>query len=224
MNHLRRAATVFSLFALSLLATNVQAQAEDIFSNIGPDSDPFNYDVGTAILGGPATRGGDKGIQANFFYVPTLKDYQFDFLDIALSHYYGTNAITVSLRSDSGGNPGNVIESFSLTNALQPFGNEHPLLHVTSILKPMLQAGEKYWIYAENFGDAEAVWNWNTIGDSGRTKLNWNDEGWYQDGSPSGAFRVGSSAPIPEPAFYQMSVFSALGILGLLRLRRKSNH
>jgi hypothetical protein len=80
----------------------------------------------------------------------------------------GVNGVTVELRSDAGGVPGALIESFDLSGQTMPaLGTQGPPLTATSVTNPTLTAGTNYWLVAVDTNPNQAVWNFNDQGITG---------------------------------------------------------
>jgi hypothetical protein len=144
----------FAALATILLAGSVpaaQAQAVSIFSNLGPGGTflPFN---GFGISG--------QGLAAQF--IPSSSFLFFD-AEIALSVNSGTPTAEVFLKTDAGGVPGTVLESFTVTGL-----NPTPagiLFKVTSQLQPLLVGGTPYWLEVTPADAISSVsWRKNSTG------------------------------------------------------------
>jgi hypothetical protein len=93
----------------------------------------------------------------------------------------GANELTISLNADSGGAPGAVIESFTVSGAMPSFGanSSGNLVTATSILQPVLTAGTDYWVVLSipEDGTSWSAWNLNSTGDLGPLIM-------YSNGTP----------------------------------------
>jgi len=73
------------------------------------------------------------------------------------------NEVSVSLRLDSGGLPGPILETFTFNGALGPFGSTlNPPLVASSLLRPILAQGSTYWVTVSTPGSLGRV-EWNEI-------------------------------------------------------------
>jgi hypothetical protein len=78
---------------------------------------------------------------------------------IAVSASGGNDTITVSIHEDAGGLPGNVLQSFELSDL--PFFGTCCEVAASSANVPV-SAGSQYWIaIAPSDETSEATWNWN---------------------------------------------------------------
>jgi hypothetical protein len=115
-----------------------RAEAASVFSNLGP-GDSYQGTVGFAIASG-------NSVGAAF--IPT-NTFTFSEAELALSLVSGPNSVTVQLRNEVVvGHPGNILESFTITDQMPPFGafsSDH-LVVANSVLHPTLNAGVEYWI------------------------------------------------------------------------------
>ena len=81
------------------------------------------------------------------FVLPSGSNYTFTDAKLALSQGIGlNNAVDISLALDASDQPGAVLESFHLVNALGPAGANNPPVAVTSVLNPRLLGGVQYWL------------------------------------------------------------------------------
>jgi hypothetical protein len=72
-----------------------------------------------------------------------------DTIEVAAGLVTGTNQLTISLQDDSYGDPGLVLESFTINNAMPYLGDTNfsgHLVKITSVLHPLLTAGYQYWV------------------------------------------------------------------------------
>jgi hypothetical protein len=112
--------------------------------------------------------------------------------------------------SDIDGQPGVILESIHLTDL--PFHIDTlltgELVTATSILRPRLQKGSRYWVVASADADSHLVW-W--ISSTGFTSIAVRADGgaWITDENATGvAFRA-----VPEPNTLLLFVMGGLGCL-----------
>jgi hypothetical protein len=158
-------------------------------------------------------RGGtDYYEEAAAFMVPY--DCSLTTIDIALGYENGPNAMTVSLFSDNAGVPGGQMETFLLTNVVQPMVTHGSIITVNSTLHPILTGVTQYWIEAEVVDPTatDMTWFHATSPQPGTTRAySFSGGPWVLDNSDM-AFRV-SADPVPEPSVFMLS---GIGLLALM--------
>jgi hypothetical protein len=123
--------------------------------------------------------------------------------------------MTVSLFSDNAGVPGGPMETFLLTNVVQPMVTHGSIITVNSTLHPILTGGTQYWIEAEVVDPTATDMTWfhaTYPPVPGTTRaLSFSGGPWVLDNSDM-AFRV-SADPVPEPSVFMLS---GIGLLALM--------
>jgi len=164
------------------------------------------------------------------FEAPIASDFTFTGAALALSQGIGSvNAVDISLAGDSSGQPGTILESFHLENALGPAGANNPPVVVTSVLNPVLLAGSVYWLIETPSTAGNGV-NWQTAHISASPSLQATGDGagsWtvFDDSFISswpGAFKILADpvSSTPEPSAFLL-LGSGLGMALLLRAIRQ---
>jgi hypothetical protein len=99
-------------------------------------------------------------------FKPTVAN-GFQSLSLALAYGgTGTNGVIISLAQDSSGTPGNVLESWTVTNL--PTGTQAPLTVVNDRLNLTLNGGQAYWVVVQPMAfDTYVVWYTNVLGLNG---------------------------------------------------------
>ncbi len=179
--------------------------------------DSLGYETGSgAGVDGP---GSPFGLFASgFSFVPATTLF-FDSAQIEIGGFVntqgliGTNAFSLRLEAADGpsGLPSTILESFTIVGQLQAFGSVHPAITAQSLVHPVLQSGQKYWLVALGEGDMQGAWNVTAPvarGDyysiqGGREVLLTDQE--------LGAFRITGVTQVPEPTVVTfLSVFLTL--------------
>ena len=214
------------ILALSLAP---RADAAVVFSNLDPDDD---------FAGTAAAQLGTGLGSSDFFYEaamafmpPGAEDFTLDRIELAVGLHSGSNELDVFLYNDNAGVPGDLLESFHFSDAMQLFGST-ALLAADSSLHPTLAGGSQYWLSAlPSDVNTGAGWNANALGQSGYQALfDYAGGGtWVPDDGQStqGAYRIsGSELPfpappgvVPEPSAFLL--FGA-GLAGLAGFRGRS--
>jgi hypothetical protein len=166
------------------------AGSQVIFSNFGPPGNAYESSIGwTVSAAGSAV--GSFLANANAF-TPAVNS-QITRIDIALSHFLGTNNATIQLAPDNGGVPGTPIRSWLVAG--QPaFGT---CCAVTTIdVSPLVPvaAGKRYWLIAKPgpnaLNDTWDAWNWTYNGAQTGPVLTSDGTNWFVPGAVSGAFDI----------------------------------
>ena len=161
-----------------------------ISDNFTGNNSPGGYSVGQ-YGNGPDT----YAIGYNFL-IPASGDVVFTGGAYVGSFGSGTNTVNMILRSDSGGKPGAVLESMTLINVLTGSGTT---VGFSSTLKPVLSAGQTYWLTSEMMAPSTSTSYWWTPSnpDRGPTASRLNGGAWVVSTGDRGAFRI-FSAPIAK--------------------------
>jgi len=216
-----KAVRICMILSLAFMASAAVAAADSIiFSNLGPGD---TYDPGVEYaVSGPLSQA-EEATAIGQPFVP-IADFRFDSVEVALNWLLDTNAATVSLRSDLGGQPGSVLESFQFANLPHASSSNTDLALGDSLQHPVLHAGSQYWIVATADGDAFMGWALNDTGQFGTT-IRINDDGWTaRPDLASAAFRVRGSqveTVVPEPTSLLLLGPPLIGII-TRRIRRTS--
>lgn len=166
-----------------------------VFSNFSPGM-TFDINRGISVQGGNVFGG-----QVPAYAFTPSETVIFNSAHLAMGILDGPNILQVVLMTSSGGFPGNVIESITLTNAVPPFGSGGIIL-ANSALHPVLTFGTQYWLVVFP-SDPNTAMAWNfTFNDFSTLGVFTHDNSlagpWLLDAGPAAAFQINGD-PVPEP-------------------------
>jgi hypothetical protein len=181
------------------------ARADMIYSNFGPGQtySLTGYSVSGGVSGSPGPPNG-FGFAIAESFTPS-GDFLFGSAELPLVYLSGPNDFTVALMTDAGGQPGTILESFSLTDA-PPYSSPGVSTFVSTTNTP-LDAGTTYWIVAIP-GDRNTAGYWlaNSTGPTGFMRTGNDGVTWSTDPQASPALEVDGTpvAPVPEPPSFAL--------------------
>jgi len=108
-------------------------------------------------------------------------------VQLGLSYFAGTNAISISLRADDGGLPGKALHTFVVSDI--PPGGSCCEVMVAGPKVMLVKGSTTYWIVAQAKGDTYGGWNLNTANMDGPFAINVGN-GWQSTTGTLGALRV----------------------------------
>jgi hypothetical protein len=159
--NMKTSVTLIVLLIGVALVGAAHGQGTLIYNSFGPGDTYVTYEG--AGVDGPGS--GNGLFSSGFSFVPASA-LTLDTVQVAIATISGTNAFSLLIQAADGpsGIPGTVLETFQVSGQMQPFGFVNPLITVTSVARPELEAGNKYWLVALGEGDALAAWNINNLG------------------------------------------------------------
>jgi hypothetical protein len=187
------------------------AGAATIYNNFGPGN-AYSTGVGWDVTGSTSAPGLFTSAMA---FTPS-GTYTLTQIDVAINLVSGTNSASLTLNSDSGGAPGGVLATWSLSS-LPAFGACCTVETVTPSGSIVLASGTQYWVVGSAVAsDTWAAWMFNTTGATG---FKWETGLGTSAGTTLGAFDVLGTPAVPEPSTVLFTA-SGLALLWLRRLRR----
>lgn len=159
------------------------------------------------------TRFGPVGVSTTIYkaggFMMGAQDFQLDSVAIDISDILVTGDLDVSLYSDAGGAPGSQLVALS-SPTIGPDG----VYTMTPNSAFTLEANTSYWVYVNNPGTADFLWDASNATPTGAhaTSIGYHFNGGVS--SFMNKFEVNGSIPAPASAL-------ALGALGLATTRRR---
>jgi hypothetical protein len=204
-------ALVFAIVASGLVLLQAPAFAGQVFfTNLIEPGDQYGPDP-LGVGHTPSYLPGETGQLFGATGFTSNADFRLTSFNIAIGYVDtfatapGPDQALVSLESDSGGLPGNTIESWTLTNLpIDCF--PCPLTTVTPVSEPILKGGTPYWIVVTGGLETFDVWTFTSFAKpfqplAAHTITNGVDSGWQLVSPPNtrqGALEVFGD-PVPEP-------------------------
>lgn len=212
-----------SIFALSAV---LLPGATVIYSNFGPAMSftPYGWYITGSNPATPVGAGAPIQNQTVAMAFTSTGNYNLGDIQLALGLQSGTNLVNVYLESDSGGLPGAVLESMSLTGLtafMYPGTGGGSVLGADSTTHPQLLAGDQYWVVVQA-GASDTVAEWNEVDNGDRTTgtnqaLNYHDSAtgpWTASNQCCrSVFEVDaatSSPSVPEPSAAALLITGAI--------------
>jgi len=167
---------------------NIPLSAQIIFNNISrTESLRYNCCTGYTISGPNSPIG--QTFADGMPFTPTANN-TIQRLLVAVACVTGPSAVTLSVNEDAGGLPGDVIQSFELSN-LPQFGS-CCLLEATNVNIPVA-AGTQYWVVvATGAGTSDTwnAWNWNLTDQTNQPFAFFNNGVWQPSAGILASFAV----------------------------------
>lgn len=194
-----------------------EARADTVvFSNFGPGM-TFNQNQGFAVTGSNLF----GGVIPAHAFIPS-QTFTFSSAQLAMTLIDGPNHFQVLLMTSSGGLPGNIIETITLTDVVSTFPG---IVTANSALHPVLTSGTQYWLVA--FGpEPNTFGTWNLSPDdfsSPQARGFTSPTGPWDlaNNVPRSAFQI-NGEPVPEPNT-MLLLGTGLATLGTAIRKRRQN-
>jgi len=192
----RGSSRVVLIVAVIVFVVGGQAGAAALFNTFG-SGNSYNINSGSPV---GMMSGVGNVTEGNQFSLTSLPACYLDSIELAAALVTGTNQLTVSLRTDTSGQPGSILESFSFIDQMGGLDNNNPLLIGTSILRPLLAPDTDYWLVASASDDTLAAWNTSSPEVTGLHAQEVGGGPWTIVTTDLDAFRInGTPAAIPAP-------------------------
>lgn len=200
---------------LSLLVASKAGAVTIVYDNFGP-GDSYSTNLLWALGQQPGLGDIDRG----FAFTPSKNGYLYSVeVAISLTIFASPNVLDLWVMDDAGGEPGNILESFNLVDAMGPAGFLNPPVAAMASGNTFLSASEQYWLIA-SLPDptTSAGWNFNTTGDIAPLATRFDLGAWTVNNQGSGAFRI----TVPEPAVIALFGLGMIA-LGLTKRNKQGN-
>jgi len=153
---------LFSLTVLTLVAGSARAATVTIFDNMNRTNPPVTYNCCQGFgIEGQQNIGAGPLVAVAVAFTPHVSANLTE-IDLPISYYSGTNAITVALYTDQLDAPGSIVKTWTFAN-LSSFNTCCTYLAATSP-GTRVYAGRKYWVVVRtnfNMLNTTVVWNLN---------------------------------------------------------------
>jgi hypothetical protein len=168
--HMLKSLALFSCVLTFVGNTPLGAQEPVVLYNTFGPGDIYDYGTGFSVSGHDSRHG--DFMNFGFAFVPSTTA-TLDTIQVAFGGMDSTNnntIFTLSLQAANGplGGPGDLIETFLVTEFVGPFGFRHPLITLRSRSRPLLNAATAYWLVATAHADNWVGWNANVLNAKGR--------------------------------------------------------
>jgi hypothetical protein len=190
-----------------LFAAGSAIRADVIYTNFGSGN---SYSTGAGLI---VTNDGSAWSSVAVGFVPSA-DYNLSSIEFVATDLIPADAgATLGIFMDNGGQPGGApVELFTLAGSLGQFGNAVPVMTVTSLLQPLLQANTLYWIGMQGPAGSFIIWNQNSTNAAGYSMADGSGN-WTASDQAQGVVEIdGTLAPVvldpllgPTPAQNQDS-------------------
>lgn len=193
----RRTFLLCLLVLAALVPGAAVLEADVIYSNFGTDS---TFSAGTGLI---VTNDGSAWSSVAVGFVPA-SDYNLTSIEfVATNLIPGDSLLTIGIFADNGGQPAGQpvsppLESFTILSPWQ-FGDEAPVMTVTSLLRPLLVANTQYWIGMQGPVDGFIIWNQNIVNAAGFSETDGSGN-WSASDQAQGVVEIdGALAPFSGP-------------------------
>ena len=209
-----------SFCVLALVAGGRLCSASVIYSDLS-GSDGGQYIIGTN------SPGGYDNFQQAVEIIPSV-DVLAGTVDIDASSYQTSNEVTVEIAADNSGLPGTILASQTETGVIPTFGGITGIAFSSPVT---LSANTPYWVIfsGPNLGNEEyTIASETTQSSSNGTTgaLDQANPGWTEllNGNDLPGFELTTDTAAPEPGTLLSASLALLFLMGLVSLRKRTQH
>ncbi len=150
-----------------LLAIASAATGTTLFDNFGPGNQ-YHPDFYNSVDYQPSAPpfGDERDIDGALAFAPLGGDYELTSIVLPLSIRGGDNEVDIRIMTDAGGEPGTTLEYWHVSGQASAYPGVFAPITVSSAIKPVLTAGETYWVFVSASGPTDTLLDWhhNTTG------------------------------------------------------------
>ena len=211
----------FLILTAALLSIHSSAQIVTTYSSLGEPGD--TYATGNGWLVNGSANPPQPYVGETFAFTPTVSGRLSQVrVAIGADQNLATDLANILIAADGGrGLPGPTLESFLNVSCPGFFGAQNPLVSLTSVVNPNLQAGGTYWICVMPALPTAAVTvNQNNQGLQALQAQVFSS-GWYARGNKT-TFAFDVAVAVPEPSATAVLVAGLCLLLSPLARRSRT--
>lgn len=207
--------------ALCALSAQAQSNSVTAYNTFGAN---FDYNASSGWLVDGTANPPQPYVAEGYWFIPTASGYlsQIDLAICADNGNTSVNDANIYLAANHINVPGTTLESFLNVPIGGYFGENNPVLTLSSILQPYITAGTPYWIWVQAATpQAVLTVNENDTGISTPQAQSFAVNSWQDNGlRTSFAFDVDVTS-VPEPASLGLMLGGIVATTSFLRSSRR---